>query len=295
MRITHRMISDTTIRNMRNNLGRLETLQNEITTGKRLSKPSDDPAAVARTLTYSADLAAGEAYLRTIDSSLSWMNATDSALEEAGQLLHRARELAVQGANGGTLTPDDMARIGAEVNSLLEQMVVTSNASLRGQRLFAGQQLDSDPFAPSGTLPGYVYSGDTGQLVREYDVGARLSINTPGEPTFAPAFTALFNLRDHLNAGNFAAITTTDIAAVDQAMDAILSARAELGAKVNRLEAAEERRTLIQVNLEDLRSKSEDTDLAEAVSRFAIQETVYKASLEVGGRAIQPSLLDYLR
>ena len=58
---------------------------------------------------------------------------------------------------------------------------------------------------------------------------------------------------------------------------------------------AQGRQSLLQVNLEELRSKSEDTDFAEAVSKFSVQETVYKASLEIGGRAIQPSLLDYLR
>jgi flagellar hook-associated protein 3 FlgL len=294
MRITHRMISDTTIQNMRNNLSKLESLHSSITTGKRLSRPSDDPAAVARTLTYTSDLAAGEVFLRTMDSSMSWMSATDSALDDAGSLLQRARELAVQGANG-TLTPDDMKRIGAEVDSLLTQMVVTGNASLRGQRLFAGQKIDADPFTPAGTLPGYTYAGDTGAMRREYDVNAYLTINTPGQVTFDPAFKALFNLRDHLNAGNAAAITSSDITAVDQALDTILSARAEVGAKMNRVEAAQGRQTLLQVNLEELRSKSEDTDFTEAISKFSIQETVYKASLQVGGQAIQPSLLDYLR
>ena len=294
MRITHRMISDTTIRNMRNNLNKLESLHSSITTGKRLTRPSDDPAAVARTLTYTSDLAAGEVFLRTMDSAMSWMSATDSALDDAGSLLQRARELAVQGANG-VLTPDDMKRIGSEVDNLLKQMEVTGNASLRGQRLFAGEQIDSDPFPANAGTPGYTYAGDAGQMRREYDIGAYLTINTPGQATFAPAFTALFNLRDHLNAGNAAAITSSDITAVDQALDTILSARAEVGAKMNRVEAAQGRQNLLQVNLEELRSKSEDTDFTEAVSKFSIQETVYKASLEVGGRAIQPSLLDYLR
>ena len=200
----------------------------------------------------------------------------------------------MQGANGA-LTPDDLQRIGIEVDNLLKQMVVTGNASLRGQRLFAGQQIDADPFPANAGTPGYPYAGDTGQMRREYDVGAYLTINTPGQATFDPAFTALLNLRDHLNAGDAAAISSSDITAVDQALDTIVSARAEVGAKINRLEAAQGRQTLLQVNLEQLRSKSEDTDFTEAVSKFSIQETVYKASLEVRGRAIQPSLLDYLR
>src|SRR4051812_29769972 len=108
MRVTHRMVSDTTIRNMRDNLARLEELHSSITSGKRITRPSDDPAGTARVLGYTSDLAAGEVFLRTMDSSTSWLDATDSALGEAGDLLQRARELAVQGANGGTLTTGDM-------------------------------------------------------------------------------------------------------------------------------------------------------------------------------------------
>src|SRR5262249_51126093 len=161
---------------------------------------------------YNGDIAAGEVFLRTMDSATSWLNATDSALGDAGDLLQRARELAVQGANG-SLTPDDMKRIGAEVDNPLKQKGVTGNAPPRGQRLFAGQMIDSDPFQINGTLPGYTYSGDNGQMRREYDVNAYVTINTPGQTTFGPAITALFNLRDHLNAGNAAAVTSTDITA----------------------------------------------------------------------------------
>ena len=109
------------------------------------------------------------------------------------------------------------------------------------------------------------------------------------------AITALFNLRNDLNAGNSATVGSTDLTAIDNALQTLMSARSEIGAKTNRLEAAQGRQELLQVNLQDLRSKSEDADLTDAVSKFSVQETVYKASLEVSGRAIQPSLLDYLR
>jgi flagellar hook-associated protein 3 FlgL len=294
MRITHTMVSDSSLRNMRNNLERLDTLNNQISTGKRVSRPSEDPAGTARTLTYNTDIANGETYLRTMDAAVTWLNATDDALAEAGTLLQRARELAVQGANG-SLTPNDMATIGAEVDHILSQMLVTGNASLRGQRLFAGELINADPFTPAGGAPGYTYSGDTGTMEREYDLGAYVTINTPGQVTIGPAITALFNLRNNLNAGNGAAVSAGDLTAIDSAIDTILAARADIGAKTNRLEVAADRQSLLQVNLHDLRSKVEDVDLVEAISKFSVRETVYKASLEVSGKAIQPSLLDYLR
>jgi flagellar hook-associated protein 3 FlgL len=289
------MVSDTTIRNARNNLNKLEQLQNQITSGKQLTRPSDDPAGVALTMGYNTDIASGETYLRTMDNSVSWLNATDSALDEAGSLLQRARELAVQGANGGTMTTGDLQKIGTEVDNLLKQMVVTGNSSIRGQRLFAGEQIDKDPFAISGSTPGYTYAGDTGQMRREYDQNAYVVINTPGQATFDPAIKALFSLKNNLNAGNFDAISASDLTALDKGMDTILTARADVGAKTNRLEAAQDRQNLLQVNLEDLRSKVQDTDITTAISRFSIQETVYNASLQVGGKSIQPSLLDYLK
>ena len=294
MRITHQMLADITVDHLRQNVARLEALQNQITTGQQHTRPSDDPPAVARTLSYTADIAAGDAYLRTIDSSQAWLNATDDALDSGGQLLQRARELAVQGANG-SLNASDMAGIGAEVDQLLNQLVVTANANVRGQRLFGGTKIDADPFALVAGSPGYTYTGDTGQMLREYDLGARLAINTPGEAAFGPAITALTNLRDNLNAGNSAAVSAGDIGAIDQAVDAMLTARAEVGAKTNRLDAAQTRQNLLQVNLQSLRSRSADTDYVEALTKFSVQETVYKASLEVGGKALQPSLLDYLR
>jgi flagellar hook-associated protein 3 FlgL len=225
---------------------------------------------------------------------MSWLNATDSALDEAGSLLQRARELAVQGANGGSMTPADMQQIGAEIDQIMKQMIVTGNASLRGQRLFAGEQVDADPFAASGTTPGYTYTGDTGQMRREYDLNAYVIINTPGQATFDPSIKALFDLRNNLNAGNFTAVSG-DIASIDHAMSINLAARADVGAKMNRLEAAQSRQDLLQVNMEGLRSKIVDTDITEAISKFSIQETVYNASLQVGGKSIQPSLLDYLK
>jgi flagellar hook-associated protein 3 FlgL len=288
------MLADTTVTNLRNNVSRLQDLENALTTGHRINRPSDDPPAVARTLTYNSDISAGDAYLQTIDSSLSWLNTTDDALGEAGSLLQRARELAVEGSNG-TLNQQDMANIGAEVGQILKQMIQTGNSSIRGQRLFAGDKINADPFAQAANPAGFTYTGDNAQMMRTYDLNAQIPINTDGQATFGPAITALTNLQAHLTPPGNAAAVSTDIAALDTALDTVLSARADVGAKVNRLTSAQDRQTLLQVNLEGLRSKVADTDYAEALSKFTIQENVYKASLQVGGQAMQPSLLDYLK
>jgi flagellar hook-associated protein 3 FlgL len=293
MRVTQQMLADTTITNLRNNVSRMQDLENALTTGHRVNRPSDDPPAVARTLTYTSDLSAGDAYLKTIDSSLSWLNSTDDALSEGSDLLQRARELAVEGSND-TNNAQDRSNIAAEIGQILKQMIVTGNSSVRGQRLFAGDKINADPFAQAANPAGFTYTGDNAQMQREYDQNAQIPINTDGQATFGPAITALTNLQAHLNANTPAAITG-DLTSLDTALDTVLAARADVGAKVNRLTAAQDRQNLLQVNVEGLRSKVADTDYADALSKFTIQENVYKASLQVGGQAMQPSLLDYLK
>ena len=295
MRITNRMMTDTMLRNLNGNLNRLETLHNSITTGKRISRPSDDPPALARALTFTSDIAAGEQYIRTMDTSLSWLNATEDSLASATDLLHKARELAVQGANDA-LTADQQVTIGAQIEEVLKQMVTVGNGSMRGERLFGGFRTDQDPFTTGPSpITGVAYGGDTGQQLREYTPGATIQINTLGNTVFPASFTALINLRNNLNAGDSRAVSSQSLVEIDAAMDTVMSARATNGAKVNRLEQAKDRQELLQVNLQDLLSKAQDTDMVDAISKFSIQETLYKASLEASSKAIQPSLLDYLR
>ncbi len=295
MRVTATMLTDTLVNNLRQNLVRLENLQRQLTTGKRISRPSDDPVAVGRALAYRSGIAAGEQYIRTMDNALAWLESTDATLDSVTKAIQRARELAVQGAND-TLGPPQHQAIASEIDQLLEQMVLLGNSSLRGQRLFAGAEVDANPFTGVGSpIASVTYNGDTAALVREIDVNTTIAINVPGDAVFPPIFTALIDLRDDLQASNTTEIRQLDLPALDAAIDNLLAVRANVGSRVNRIETARERQGLIQVRLQDLLSKAEDTDFAEALTRFTIQENVYKAALQTGSKAVQPSLLDYLR
>jgi flagellar hook-associated protein 3 FlgL len=230
-----------------------------------------------------------------MDSSAAWLQATDSTLGSATDLLQRARELAVQGAND-TLDTNQKGDIAAEVDQLLQQMVQLGNATLKGQRLFAGLKTDANPFTLNAGPPTTVsYGGDSGQMQREIDVGTTLAINMPGNTAFAPAFSALVSLRDNLRAGNSAAVRATDLPGVDAALDTVLTTRATVGAKVNRLEAAQSRQQELQARITELLAKTEDTDYTAAISDFTQQQTVYQASLQTAAKTLQPSLMDYLR
>lgn len=294
MRITDHMMASTVLTNLMRNEQRLAELERQLTSGKRLAKPSDDPAAIGRALGYRSSLAAGEQYLQNIDAGLSWLEATDSALGSMGDLLQRANELAVQGANE-TLAQDQLDAIANEIDQILQQMVTLGNANLRGQRLFAGLKTDADAFTLNAGPPTTVtYNGDSGQMLREIDTNATVAVNVPGNSFLPQIFATLIDLRDHLRTGDTSAIRTSDLDALNDRLDELLAVRSEVGAKMNRLEVAQQRQLGIQVRVKDLLSKAEDADLTEVISDFALQQTVFKAGLAAGAQALQPSLFDYL-
>ncbi|MCC7105646.1 MAG: flagellar hook-associated protein FlgL [Chloroflexi bacterium] len=295
MRITNQTIVDAVVRNLNAHLERLDELQRQLTSGKRLTRPSDDPAALGLALTYRSAIETGKQYLRTMDGATAWLNATDSALGSASDLLQNVRTLAVQGGND-SLGQSERDALATQVDQLLNQLVDVGNSTFQGQRLFAGLKTDTVPFSLNAGPPTTVsYQGDNGAMLREIDLHTSVSINVPGSTAFPAAFAALVQLRDDLRSGNSAAIRGADLSSVDSALNGVLATRADVGARVNRVEAASAWQQKLQVHLTELLTKTEDVDYTEAITKFTTEETVYKAALQAGTYALQPSLMDYLK
>jgi flagellar hook-associated protein 3 FlgL len=290
MRITHGMLTDTTIRNLSANLTRLEEFSNQLTSGKRIDRPSDDPVGVASALSHRATLEQLEQHLKNIAGAKSWLEATDAALDSAGAVLLRARELAVQGAND-SLSPEDRLAIRSEIDNLIENVLQVSNATYSDQYLFAGARTTTPAYA-AGTPPAY--QGDTTLIQREIAPGTNITVNVVGQTPFDPIFSALAALSTALGANDTSAINAA-ISSLASAHTTLLTTRAQVGARLNRLGAQEERLMTVQVNVTELLTKVEDTDYTATITNFSTAQTVYKAALEVGARTLQPSLLDYLR
>src|SRR5260370_26634945 len=116
------MMADTSLRNIEANQARLEALTQQITSGSRITKPSDDPIGAAQTLSLQESLDQSTQYGRNIDQGNSWLNSTDSALNSVTDAVQRARELTVQAANG-TLTATDLGTIQSEITHLQQHVL----------------------------------------------------------------------------------------------------------------------------------------------------------------------------
>ncbi len=299
MRVTPRMVMDTTLTNIERNFGRVETLQNQITSGSRLRTPSDDPIGVGRAMSLQETVDQTKQFIQNIDQAKAWLGTTDSALDGLGAVLHRARELAVQGSND-TLTGTDRLQILSEVQQLEDQAFSLVNSKYGAYYVFSGSASSNPAYnRGGGSWPyTYTYQGNAAraddQVTREVAPGIRISVNVRGRDFFNDVSTALANLETGLAANSGTAIASS-IGDFDTAFDSILQSRSQAGAKMNRIDFLKNTLENAQVSVAQLLSNVKDVDMAEAMTNFSIAQTVYDASLKAGAQALRPSLLDYLR
>ncbi len=298
MRITQNMIHKMAVDGMQTNLLRLSKTQRQAVTGKRVSRPQDDPFAVEQSLGFRTRIKAGESILRNVALSQDWLNATDKALNDMVGVLTRAQSLALTGAND-TLGAPERQSLATEVNGILDQAIAIGNARQGDHYLFAGFQINTRPFQANqtaGETTSVTYLGDNGTMLREAEPGTNIAINIPGNPLMGQIFDKLIQLRDSLKSPTFST-TAVSAAGADlkTLMNQTLDFQADIGTKLRRLETTAERVQAGQTGLKSLLSNAEDADMAQVVSDLQQQEFVYRTALSVNARVINVSLLDYLR
>jgi len=288
MRVTLTGLTLNFLRNLNAGLERLGRLQEQLATGKRMHRPSDDPPNLPAVLVMRDAVNAVGQYARNLQDTKTLLDAGQRALQDAVQVVHRLRELAVQGANG-TLSASDLRALAGEVRELRGELVSLGNTQVAGKYIFGGTQTTAPPFGTDGT-----YLGNASPVQREVDRGVVVEATVPGEAAFSQVFPAAAALQAALESGDHDAVRAT-LSQLDAALDQLLAAQAELGARASRVETIQARMEEFQVQLRELLSVREDADMAEVVMNLRLQENVYQAALAAGARLIQPSLVDFLR
>lgn len=295
MRITQKIQMDRAITNIGVAQQHVATYQQRLSTGKLLSRPSDDPAAVTRSLAIRTDLKMTNQYMRNIDSGMARLSASEAALDAATELIQRAHELTLLGSND-TLAQTERDQIAMEISQLLEEAISIGNQKFGDQYIFAGHLSTTAPFTAVGTPPTSVtYNGDAGAVQRDIGVGVRATVNVAGDVAFGGLFTALIGLRDNLLSGDVAAVRTTDLDAIDGALDQVLATRGLLGATESRLVLTRDRLDQASFAQQRLRAEIEDADVVDTVIRLRAHEAVLEAALATTAQSIQISLLNFLR
>ncbi len=285
------------------NLKRMEKYQYQLATGKKISVPSDDPVAAARAIKLRTDVAEVLQYKRNTDDARSWMEITEDTIANLGDVLQRARELAVDASNG-TKNPDDLQKIKEEIIQLREQVIHLANTAYAGRYIFSGFSTNKPLLREDGTYNIDV-SDTVEQLNFEIGIGDSIKVNVTGGDLFSnekdavegetPALIKVFD--DYiaaLDSGDGTKVASI-IAEVDNTFNNVLRVRADIGARMNRLELTLNRLENDIINFTKLMSLNEDIDEAEVIINLKNEENVYRASLASGARIIMPTLMDFLR
>lgn len=299
-RITQSMIARGTLHDLHHVAARLSETQQRLSTGKQLTRPSDDAFATGRAISLRADLEGLRQYASTASDATGWVAATDTALGSIGDVAQRARELLLQGSSD-TASPQARAAIAAEVDQLVDAAKQEGNATHAGRYVFSGTRTDVRPYATGS--PVDAYAGDANDIARTIGAGVSVTINVKGSDVLGDGsdgrlLDTLRLMAAHLRGSTPAdsvALRTTDLAALDANIDTLLELRAGVGATTNRLDGAGARLAELQESASALLSETEDADMAEVLIDYSTQQSVYQSALKAGANVVQASLLDFLR
>lgn len=296
IRVTNNMLVNDLMRNLNNNYRMMDKYQRQLSSGKKINLPSDNPAGLVKSLRLRTNIVEGEQYLANINEAINFMETTDSALDNITQILHRIRELTVKAANG-TNDPGAHQAIADEIKELNEQVKLIANTTYGAKHVFGGRNVTEPP------CQGSDWKGNNEYLELEIGVGITIPINVTNQDmnyffTDNGGNEGIFKLLDNLVAdiqnGDLSAISSA-LSKIDSKMNDLLTARSVIGAKANRLELQKSRLESTQISFTGLLAANEDADMAEVIMQLKMQENVYRASLSAGARIIQPSLVDFLR
>lgn len=292
MRVTYNMTANTVLRNLSNNLTRVEKLQEQLSSGKKINRPSDDPVATGRIVEYRSVLNTNNQYTRNSDFLKAELDMADQTLQSMSSVLNRIKSLATKGANE-SLPQSSRDAIAEEVNQLIDHLIQLGNTTVSGRYIFGGYKTTVAPLERDGDIVNY--NGDNNVRVVEVYDGVNISASPTGKTLFIDTrmFEHLISLKNALLDGNTSQINE-DMGSLDNIMDRLSAEIASLGARMSRLEFNSNLLSDRNIKYTDLLSKQEDIEIEEVVLKLYAQQNVYQASLVAASRVLQPSLIDYL-
>jgi flagellar hook-associated protein 3 FlgL len=303
-RITNNMISRSVLSDLNDVANRQAATRRQMSSGKAITRPSDDPYAAGRALSLRNELGGIRQHARNVDEAQSWMTITDTSLSHIGDLAQRARELVVQGGTD-TLPQTSRNAIAAEIDQIVAGMKQEANVTYDGRYVLGGARTNVPPYDSkvlvAGSAPNDAYGGDAYKQMREIGPGVTLQVNVNGDEVLGSnagdgkMLDVLRNVATHLRSGDTASLATSDLKGLSDQIDNLLAVSARVGAGMNRLETAASRLAETEESATSLLSDTEDADMAQTLIDYSTQQAVYQSALNAGGRIVQSSLLDFLR
>jgi len=291
-RVTVGSAGYTGVQNMEAAAARMADLQNKLSSGKRLTTPSDDPAGTVRALQLRGALSRNEQYTANAQDAQSWLNTIDDSYSSIVATLQQARTLVVRGLNTGVNDTAANQALASEMDTVRSTMLQLANSTFDGRPVFGGTTANGAAYDTSGT-----YVGDNGVVSRDVGEGLTVDVSTTGPTVFGSGSADVFSLIAtaanslRTNPGGMSSL----LAQFDGAIAQVSSAQAQAGARAEQVQDAAGGLTTRGTALQSELSGVEDVDMAEMAMKVTTANTNYQAALQTTATISQLSLMDFLR
>lgn len=332
-RVTNGMLAANYLTNMNRNLRNMQMLQSQLSSGKEINKPSDDPYKASRTMQLYTEIDANKQFNENIKDITNWLDTTDTALNQAGNVFGRVRTLLMTAGNGA-YGEDERKAIQDEIKEKVNELSQILNTNFDGAYIFGGSKSTSKPVIVD-TDGKIKYAYENGSIIPDTTTGtgkitydqikSGLNVEVSEGVLIKYNKTAVDILEYKDKSGvsqsvsevldaiikNLDTPATTTAAfpgtagqeqltgpllgQIDSIIQNLLQRRSEVGAMTNRMEAAQAKNEDESLNMKDILSKTEDIDFTEKMMQYSIMQTIYMASLQTSAKILPTTLIDYIR
>ncbi len=297
-RINLETLVNSTLMNMQLSASRMHKLQEQIATGKKIIRPSDDPSGARKILNFRSEDLKLEQFSENVQTSMQSMQFSESILQNTADTINRVQELIVQGVNP-TTAQGVRDVIATEIDGMLESVLANANSTRLGRYIFAGTETSTKPFEvtrnANGEITAVTYMGNREKIEYSVGPGTNVQVNHTGAEVFMDSkiFTTLMAIRDNLADGalEFAKAGLDDIIV---AQDGIMESIVKAGATASNLEFTDNRIKDAKISVAAALGEIEGADIAEVVLKLKEQETIFQAALASGVLVFNTSILDYI-
>ncbi|TQO58825.1 hypothetical protein [Paraclostridium bifermentans] len=321
MRITNGNVMSTYLRDLQNNLQSMDKLNTQLNTSKQVNKISDDPFKTVKIMNVQGEINNVEKYNYNCDEITGWLDITDESLDRVGNLTSEIKTLLT--SIQGTFGPDEIKAVQTEINEKIKQVGEAMNTTYAGKYVFGGSATDQPPVRvetdPTSGLAKIVVNNTDKAGNVDPDLSARLDASLKSE--ISDGITMDYNLtinnitsttgketgkksgldilNDVVQKLNSDPVDMDEIKKLSSDlgdyMNDVLNNRSLIGAKTNTVSAVKDSNEENILEMKGTFSLMQDVNYADKFMELKEAQMIYNATLQVGSKLLQPTILDYLR
>ena len=299
-RITPQMTTQSVLSNIQGVQDQLTQTQQELSSGKSINQPSDNPYGASLAVSLNSDLSSLGDYANNVTDGTAWASAATTSLQNVQSMLQRVQEVVVQASNG-TESAADLSASAQEVKQLTEAIKQEANTQYGGQYIFSGTATSTAPYSSTGDA----YQGNSGAIMREIGPNSQLQVNADiqsvlGSGTSANDGKLLDTLRtitSDLQSGTSSAVADlsgTQIGNLSNSLTSLVQVQVSVGSAQDRLTLASTRIQGLQSSDAAALSNDVDVNMASAMTTFSNEQAAFTAALRAGANIVQSSLMNFL-